>query len=72
MFVVDHSILKSGDNRQERSGADEVTTLVVLVIEQSPVLEIDYRGYYGKRTKDILGGPLAAVGGPKSILRTGE
>ena len=71
MFVVDHSILKSGDKRQECIGVDEVTTLMV-VIEQSPVFEIDYRGYYGKRTKDILGGPLAAVGGPKSILRTGE
>ena len=71
MFVVDHSILKSGDKRQECIGVDEVTTLM-LVIEQSPVFEIDYRGYYGKRTKDILGGPLAAVGGPKSILRTGE
>ena len=59
------------DKRQEWIGVDEVTTLVV-VIEQSPVFEIDYRGYYGKRTKDILGGPLAAVGGPKSILRTGE
>ena len=72
MFVVDHSILKGGDKRQEWIGADEVTTQVVLVIEQSPVLEINYRGYHGKMAKDILGGPLAAVGGPKSILRTGE
>ena len=30
-----------------------------------PVLETDYRGYHGMRTKDILGGPKSW--GPKKI-----
>ena len=35
-----------------------------------PVLEIDYRGYYGMRTKDILGEELGR--GPKEKVATSK